>query len=154
MRRAFFQLLALLPLALSTNAHADPAPLKIGMSTVLSGPAQGLGKGMRAGVEAYFARVNQAGGIAGHKLELMTLDDQYEPSRAAPNVRKLIDDEHVLAIVGNVGTPTAVVTVPIVNEKRVPLFGAFTGAGVLRKTPLDRYVFNVRASYADETAEM
>jgi branched-chain amino acid transport system substrate-binding protein len=69
-------------------------------------------------------------------------------------VRKLIDTEHVRAIVGNVGTPTAVVTVPIVNEKKVPLFGAFTGAGVLRKTPPDRYVFNVRASYADETAEM
>jgi ABC-type branched-subunit amino acid transport system substrate-binding protein len=66
----------------------------------------------------------------------------------------LIDREGVLAIVGNVGTPTAVVTVPIINAKKIPFFGAFTGAGVLRKTPPDRYVFNVRASYADETAEM
>ncbi|HEV8551751.1 MAG TPA: ABC transporter substrate-binding protein [Polyangiaceae bacterium] len=135
-------------------AHAEPRPLAIGMSTVLSGPAQGLGQGMRAGVEAYFSRVNRSGGIGGQKLELIALDDQYEPSRAGPNVRTLIDQNHVLAVVGNVGTPTAVVTVPIVNEKHVPLFGAFTGAGVLRKTPPDRYVFNVRASYADETAEM
>lgn len=153
-RHVFATLLAALPLLVAADAAADPPPLKIGMSTVLSGPAQGLGQGMRAGVEAYFARVNQAGGIGGRKLELLALDDQYEPSRAGPNVRALIDNEHVLAIVGNVGTPTAVVTVPIVNEKRVPLFGAFTGAGVLRKTPPDRYVFNVRASYADETAEM
>jgi ABC-type branched-subunit amino acid transport system substrate-binding protein len=124
------------------------------MSTALTGPAQGLGLGMRAGVDAYFARVNRQGGIAGRKLELIALDDQYEPAQTGPNVRRLIDAEHVLAIVGNVGTPTAVVTVPIVNEKHVPLFGAFTGAGVLRKDPPDRYVFNVRASYANETAEM
>ena len=152
-RFAKFAVLALLVLPSAVRAEAGPA-LKIGMSTALYGPAAGLGRGMRAGVEAYFARVNQAGGINGQRLELLTLDDQYEPSRAGPNVRKLIDTEHVLAIVGNVGTPTAVVTVPIANEKKVPLFGAFTGAGVLRKTPPDRYVFNVRASYADETAEM
>jgi len=137
------------------SARADEnATLKIGMSTALTGPAEGLGREMRAGVEAYFERVNRQGGVNGHRLELLVRDDQYEPSRAGPNVRELIDRDHVLAIVGNVGTPTAVVTVPIVNQKKVPFFGAFTGAGVLRKTPPDRYVFNVRASYADETAEM
>jgi branched-chain amino acid transport system substrate-binding protein len=138
----------------SRSAGATAAPIRVGMSTALSGPASGLGQGMRAGVEAYFKLVNASGGVHGRALELVALDDQYEPSKAAPNVRRLIDEEHVLAIVGNVGTPTAVVTVPIVNEKKVPFFGAFTGAGVLRKTPPDRYVFNVRASYADETAEM
>jgi branched-chain amino acid transport system substrate-binding protein len=135
-------------------ARAESGALKVGMSTALTGPAQGLGLGMRAGVEAYFERVNREGGVNGHKLELIALDDQYEPSKTGPNVRRLIDTEHVMAILGNVGTPTAVVTVPIVNEKKVPLFGAFTGAGVLRKTPPDRYVFNVRASYVDETREM
>lgn len=148
------RVLALLPALCAAPVRADDAVLKVGMSTVLSGPAQGLGQGVRTGIEAYFARVNKSGGIAGRRIELIALDDQYEPSKAAPNVRHLIDDEHVLAVVGNVGTPTAVVTVPIVNEKKVPLFGAFTGAGVLRKNPPDRYVFNVRASYGDETAEM
>jgi ABC-type branched-subunit amino acid transport system substrate-binding protein len=151
----FAKLLALVTTLIAPSIRADdPAPLKVGMSTVLSGPAQNLGRGMRAGVEAYFARVNRAGGIAGRKLTLVVQDDQYEPSRTGPAVRNLIDNEHVLAVVGNVGTPTAVVAVPIVNAKKVPLFGAFTGAGVRRKTPPDRYVFNVRASYADETAEM
>ena len=50
--------------------------------------------------------------------------------------------------------PTAAVAVPIANEKKTPLFGAFTGAGILRKSPPDRYVINYRASYAEETAEM
>jgi branched-chain amino acid transport system substrate-binding protein len=151
--RRFVLALPALLVAGAAGATA-PQPLRVGMSTALSGPAQGLGNGMKAGVEAYFKLVNAAGGIHGRPLELLALDDQYEPAKTGPNVRLLIDVDHVLAIVGNVGTPTAVVTVPIVNEKQVPLFGAFTGAGVLRKTPPDRYVFNVRSSYADETAEM
>ncbi|RDH85499.1 MAG: ligand-binding receptor [endosymbiont of Escarpia spicata] len=129
------------------------AEIKVGMSTALSGPAQALGQGMKMGVEAYFSKVNQSG-INGNTLKLVALDDGYEPARAAPNMRKLIDEEKVLAVMGNVGTPTAIVSVPIANEKKTPLFGAFTGAGVLRQTPPDRYIINYRASYAEETAAM
>jgi ABC-type branched-subunit amino acid transport system substrate-binding protein len=151
-RRPFLALPFLLSPTLAGAAGSNP--IRVGMSTALSGPAQGLGTGMKAGVEAYFKLKNSRGGVNGRPLELVALDDTYEPVKTGPNVRKLIDQENVAAIIGNVGTPTAVVTVPIVNEKKVPFFGAFTGAGVLRKTPPDRYVFNVRASYADETAEM
>ncbi|HKA90076.1 MAG TPA: ABC transporter substrate-binding protein [Haliangiales bacterium] len=133
-------------------ARADE--LKIGMSGALTGPAQALGQGMKAGIEAYFARVNAAGGVAGHMLRLVALDDGYEPARAGANVRKLIEVERVFAILGNPGTPTAAVAVPIAVEHKVPFFGAFTGAGLLRKTPPDRYVINFRASYAQETGEM
>lgn len=128
--------------------------LKVGMSTALSGPAQALGQGVKAGVEAYFAEINAAGGVQGTTLKLVALDDGYEPDRCAPNMRKLIDEEGVSAVIGNVGTPTAIVAVPIANEKKTLLFGAFTGAGVLRKSPPDRYVMNYRASYAEETAAM
>lgn len=128
--------------------------IKIGMSTALTGPAQALGQGMKLGIDAYFTKVNSLGGINGKKLKLIALDDGYEPSRTAPNMRKLIDEEKVLAVIGNVGTPTAVVSVPIANEKKTVLFGAFTGAGILRKSPPDRYVINYRASYAEETAAM
>ncbi|MFT5116894.1 MAG: branched-chain amino acid transport system substrate-binding protein [Kiritimatiellia bacterium] len=128
--------------------------INIGMSTALSGPAKALGTGMKIGVESYFKSVNGAGGVGGKTLRLIVLDDGYEPNRAAPNMRKLIDAEKVVAVMGNVGTPTAIVTVPIANEKKVLLFGAFTGAGVLRKDPAERYVINYRASYAEETADM
>jgi len=126
----------------------------VGMSTALTGPAGALGTGVMMGVSAYFRVANLAGGVHGRALRLVTLDDAYEPGRCASNVRSLIDESHVFAIVGNVGTPTAAVTVPIVNEKKVPFFGAFTGAGLLRKSPPDRYVVNYRASYEQETAEM
>ena len=124
------------------------------MSTALSGPASFLGLGVRDGVQRYFERVNAAGGVAGRMLRLVALDDRYEPALAAPNMRRLLAEEKVVAVLGNVGTPTAVVAAPIASEQRIPFFGAVTGAGVLRKTPPDRHVFNVRASYAEETAEI
>lgn len=130
------------------------ADIIVGMSSALEGPTMALGQGMKAGIEAYFKKVNDAGGVGGQKIRFIAHDDGYEPSRAAPNMRRLIDDENAVAVVGNVGTPTAIVTVPIANEKKTLLFGAFTGAGVLRKTPPDRYVINYRASYEDETAAM
>lgn len=128
--------------------------LKVGMSGALSGPAAALGVGMKRGIEAYFAIVNAAGGVHGRTLRLIALDDGYEPSRAAANMHKLISEDKVFAMLGNPGTPTAAVAVPIANSEHVPLFGALTGAGLLRKTPPDRYVINFRASYSQETAEM
>ena len=128
--------------------------IRVGTSTVLSGPAQALGRDMKLGMDAYFNKLNKAGGIQGHTVKLISLDDGYEPKKAAPNMRQLIDQDNVLAVLGNVGTPTAIVTVPIANEQKTLLFGAFTGAGVLRKNPPDRYVINYRASYAEETAAM
>lgn len=132
---------------------AQAAEIKVGMSTALSGPAQALGQDMKRGIEAYFNQVNKKG-INGNTLKLVVLDDGYEPAKAAPNMHKLIDDEKVVAVMGNVGTPTAIVSVPISNKKKTLLFGAFTGAGVLRQSPPDRYIINYRASYAEETAAM
>jgi ABC-type branched-subunit amino acid transport system substrate-binding protein len=129
-------------------------PVVLGMSTALTGPAAMLGVNMRAGVLAATEEINLAGGIHGRRVSLIALDDGYEPSRTAPNMRKLVDDENVLAVIGNVGTPTAVAAIPIATSAKTPFFGAFTGAGVLRKTPPDRYVINYRASYAEETAAM
>ena len=128
--------------------------IKVGMSTALTGPAAALGKDMRAGVESYFKFVNDNGGINGQQLELIVRDDGYEPERAALNMHELIDNDKVLAVIGNVGTPTAIVTVPIAEEKKTLLFGAFSGGGVLRANPVSRYVINYRPSYAEEIAEM
>ncbi len=154
------QLLPFAGLLLLSQASLAPATpqesdsLRIGMSTALTGPAAALGQGVKSGAEAYFAEVNAAGGIRGRFLELIVLDDGYEPARTGPNMRALVGDHDVFAVIGNVGTPTAAVAVPIAQELEVPLFGAFTGAGLLRKTPPDRWIVNYRASYAQETAAM
>jgi branched-chain amino acid transport system substrate-binding protein len=66
-------------------------------------------------------------------------------------MKQLYERDQVFGIVGNVGTPTAMVSLPYALERKMLFFGAFTGAGLLRRDPPDRYVFNYRASYAEET---
>jgi ABC-type branched-subunit amino acid transport system substrate-binding protein len=92
-----------------------------GMSTVLSGPAADLGLNMRAGVLAALDEANRNGGVHGQTLRLIALDDGYEPARTGPNMRTLIGNDQVIAVVGNVGTPTAVAAIPIAMEGKMPL---------------------------------
>lgn len=140
--------------SVSPAMATPPPPIKLGMSTALTGNASHLGLDVRAGVEAAIAQANATGGIQGRKLELIALDDGYEPSRVSPNMQKLVGDPEILAIIGNVGTPTAVAALPIARDGKIVFFGAYTGAGVLRKTPPEPNVINYRASYAEETAAM
>jgi len=109
-----------------------------------------LGKDMRDGALLYFNSVNAKGGVNGRKIALKSLDDGYDPARAAANTKKLIDEDKVFALFGYVGTPTSAASMPIFTAAKVPFVGAFTGAESLRK-PVNPYVFNVRASYFDET---
>lgn len=147
-------LLGLLAWLLTSAQPGGAGEIAIGMSTPLKSGPVALGQSTKLGVETYFEQVNKAGGVNGHTLKLIALDDGYEPAQAAPNMRRLITEEKVLAVIGNVGTPTAVVSVPIANELKTPFLGAVTGAGLLRKSPPDRYIFNYRASYSEETASM
>jgi len=124
----------------------------IGQSAAFSGAASELGTEMRAGAMAYFQAVNAAGGVHGRKIELRSLDDGYESDRAAANTKKLIDDG-VFLLFGYVGTPTSNASKPIFTAARVPFVGPFTGAESLRN-PLNRYIFNIRASYYDETDKL
>jgi branched-chain amino acid transport system substrate-binding protein len=153
MSRAWRWLGGILLSATAVTAGAEPGvtatTIVIGQSAAFSGPASELGLEMRAGALAYFQAVNAAGGINGRKIELRSLDDGYEPDRAAANTRKLID-EGVFLLFGYVGTPTSNAAKPIFTAARVPFVGPFTGAESLRN-PLNRYIFNVRASYFDET---
>jgi ABC-type branched-subunit amino acid transport system substrate-binding protein len=122
-----------------------------GISAPFSGAAKELGR-MKLGIEAAFSVVNAGGGVHGRKLRLIAADDGYEPVRTAETMKRLYEKDQVFGIVGNVGTPTAVVALPYALERKMLFFGAFTGAGLLRNDPPDRYVFNYRASYAEETA--
>ena len=124
--------------------------LRFGMSAAFTGPAAALGTEMRQGIEAYFKKVNQSSGIHGNTLQLVAMDDRYEPYLSKRNMERLVKNKDILAIIGNVGTPTALVNVPIAIENKILLFGTFSGANVLRNNPPDRYVINYRASYAQE----
>ena len=141
-------------LIISTQLSALAEPIKLGMSAALTGPSAALGNDMRVGIESYFQGVNKKGGVQNRQIEFIVRDDGYEPERAAKNMRTLIDNDGVLAVLGNVGTPTAIVTVPIAKEKKTLLFGAFSGGGILRPTPANHYIINYRPSYTEETVKM
>lgn len=125
--------------------------IRFGISAALSGPTKELGQNMKMGITAAFNAANANGGVHGRQLRLIAADDGYEPARAAAAMKQLYENDKVFGVVGNVGTPTAVVALPYALERKMLFFGAFTGAGLLRNDPPDRYVFNYRASYAEET---
>jgi branched-chain amino acid transport system substrate-binding protein len=138
---------------MASGQGVTSSTILIGQSAALSGAAEALGREMKAGAEVYFDAVNKSGGINGRKIKLVSLDDGYEPDRAAANTKKLITEDGVLALFGYVGTPTSNAALPIFTEAKIPFIGAFTGAQSLRE-PFNRYVFNVRASYFDETEQI
>ena len=145
----FLALLAICALADAASAQTPGVTAKtilLGQSAAFTGPAAQLGIQMNAGTKAYFDHVNSSGGVHGRRIELKTRDDRYEANLAIENTKKLIQEDRVFALVSYVGTPTTGAAMPILTEAKVPLVGPFTGAEVLR-TPVNRYTFNVRASY-------
>jgi ABC-type branched-subunit amino acid transport system substrate-binding protein/tRNA A-37 threonylcarbamoyl transferase component Bud32 len=137
----------------ATAPGVTAADITLGMTGPFSGPAKELGRAMQIGIETYFDHLNEtAGGVHGRKLKLLALDDGYEPARCAAAMREMLGARAAFAFVGNVGTATAEVALPLALQQRRVFFGAFTGAGLLRRDPPDRYAFNYRASYAEETA--
>ena len=125
--------------------------IRFGMSAPFSGSAKELGRQMKLGVESAFNVINDAGGVHGRQVKLVAVDDGYEPTRTTETMKQLYETDQVFGIIGNVGTPTAAVALPFALKQRMMFFGAFTGANLLRRDPPDRYVFNFRASYAEET---
>ncbi len=141
----------------ASSAQAEPGvtatTIVLGQSAALTGPAMELGNEMRAGALLYFDFVNQRGGINGRTIDLHTLDDGYEPDRAVANTKRFVDKDEAFALFGYIGTPTTLASMPVFTQARVPLLGPFTGAEAFRK-PLNRYIFNVRASYFQETEDL
>ena len=142
---------------MAMESEGDPGVYQdrvlFGQSAAFTGPAQQLGLDMKLGIEAAFHEQNQDGGVHGRRLTLITMDDFYEPDAAYANTRNLIRNEGVFALIGEVGTPTSRSASPLANAEGVPFVAPFTGAEFLRKPALDN-VFNLRASYYQETEEM
>lgn len=143
---------ALLGVGAAVRAQGVPAADRIvlGQSAPFTGPAAELGLQYHLGAQLHFEAVNAKGGIQGRRIELLRLDDGYEPDRCAANTRQFIA-QNVFALFGYVGTPTSLAALPLATEAKLPFFAPFTGAQALRD-PFNRYAIHVRASYFDETA--
>ena len=143
---------SLLPnLASAQGVTADT--ILLGQSTALTGPSAQQGVEFKAGADAYFNSVNEAGGIGGRKIKLTSLDDGNEPANAKANVQKLVVDDGVLAVFGMSGAHTVAVALPLIEKHKVVLFAPATGDQYIRD-PVNRYVFNIRAGYFEELEQI
>ncbi len=153
-RRFHRQLLAyaLLWLSASSTALLAQEVIPVGRSLPLTGPLVVYGNAKKTGGDAYIERVNREGGVRGRKIRMTTVDDRYEPAETLKNIRSL-NTAGVVAMLGIFGVPSVAAALPVVEELRLPSVGLTSGAAAVR-TPVRRYSFPVRASYADEATTM
>ena len=139
--------------SLGSQAQEASGPIVLGQSCALTGPSAQLGTHFSQGAKLYFDQLNAQGGVGRRLVELRTLDDGYEPERCVANTQKFLADD-VMALFGYLGTPTTMAALPLLQKAKVPLIAPLTGGAGLRDPKLAQTVFNLRASYADETALM
>jgi branched-chain amino acid transport system substrate-binding protein len=131
--------------------------IRLGMSAAFHGTNAGLGSEYFRGAQAYYQEVNAQGGVAGRRIEVVALDDQYSPTPAIQNTIRLVDDQGVFCLTNYVGTPTLTRALPVIKSyagQELLLVGALTGAQPQREPPYAAQVFNVRASYRQEMAAL
>lgn len=125
------------------------AQVVIGQTAGFSGPVGAGVKETTDGARLYIDAINAAGGVNGQKIELVSMDDKFDPKLAAENAQKLIVDKKVVALFLTRGTPHAQAIEPLLTEHKVPLVAPSTGAMVLHQ-PVNPFIFNVRATYQRE----
>ena len=131
MLRRGFLLILTLALGLAVTATSAPAQtsgeIKIGNTNPYSGPASAYGTIGKA-IGAYFKKVNEEGGISGHKVNYISYDDSYSPPKAVEMVRKLVEQDQVVALFQTLGTPTNSAIHKYVNQQKIPHLFVATGA--------------------------
>jgi branched-chain amino acid transport system substrate-binding protein len=138
---------------LSREHPVSADEIKIGMSAPETGRAGAIGMDIRQGCEAYFAKVNRDGGVAGRRLTLVDYDDGYEPVETVSNVEHLIDRDKVFALLGFYGSSTCGAILPMVNDANIVMVGPISGSPSLR-LPMQRLIFNLYATYAGEAESL
>lgn len=136
-------------LALLAMGGAAHAQILIGQTVGVTGSAAATVQESMKGASLYIDHVNARGGVGGQKVEVITLDDKFDPKLTLENTRTLIEQKGVIGLFMTRGTPHTQGIVPVLEQHGVALIGPSTGAMVLHK-PVLKYVFNVRATYQRE----
>jgi branched-chain amino acid transport system substrate-binding protein len=121
----------------------------IGSMQDLSGPIVAFSKQLKYGMEMRVAEINAQGGIHGRKLKLVIEDHGYDPKKAVLATQKLVQKDKIFAMVGTIGTPTALPSMPILFEKNIPHLFPLTAAREMYE-PLHRLKYSIAATYYDQ----
>lgn len=133
----------------AAGVQAAPELIRLGQSVPISGPAQHLGIEVQRGLQLAVDAANATGALPGRRLELVSLDDQYEPELALENTRSLIQQDQVFALVGYVGTESTQRCLPLAIQAGVPMVAPLTGAESLRTRP-SRWLYHLRPGLGAE----
>jgi ABC-type branched-subunit amino acid transport system substrate-binding protein len=147
-RFAWLLFAALASGATSAQTGVTANTIVIGQSVPLTGANKALGEEIRNGALAYFRKSNDAGGVHGRKIEMVSLDDGNDVKRAGENTQKLVEEQRVFALFGYASATLSRPALPFVDQHGVPFVHPFTGADPMRV--FNKHIYNVRSSYADE----
>lgn len=150
-------LVAVFAIVLLAAFPARAGEVTLGMSAAFSGPSRGLGIEFYRGIMACLSEVNATGGVHGNTVRILPLDDRYSPLPTIENTIRFVEQDNVFALFSYVGTPTTGRILPLLSkysEHYEYLLFPFTGAQFLREGPYARFVYNLRASYYEETSQL
>lgn len=125
----------------------------VGNAAATSGFFATVGGPFNDAIQAYFKRVNDAGGVNGRRIQFVHYDDEFNASKGIANTERLVEDDKVFALVGHFGTPTVGATLDYIREKGIPMVYAATGIGDLFRDKAvggERAVFPVQPIYQTE----
>ncbi|MCU5781684.1 extracellular ligand-binding receptor [Alcanivorax balearicus MACL04] len=125
------------------------AEIRIGHLGPQTGPVAAYDK-IRMGIQAYFNYVNERGGVKGRKLRLIAYDDQYQPGRTVQLTKRLVDEDKVYAMLGNVCTPCNVATRPFNERSGIPMLMTSSGSKQFVEPPIANYMGSSLANYEFE----
>lgn len=135
--------------SLAALVNVANAQILIGQTAGFTGPVAAGVKETTEGAKLYIDATNAKGGVAGQTIELISLDDAFDPKQAAENGRILVEERKVLSLFLTRGTPHTQSLFPLLDKTGVPLVGPSTGAMVMH-SPVKKTLFNVRATYQQE----
>ncbi|QTA37438.1 ABC transporter substrate-binding protein [Thermosipho ferrireducens] len=149
MRKFFAIFVLMIAVLIVAEIGVYPEKVVIGSFQALSGPYAIIGQEMTKGMKAYFNWINNRGGLYGRKIELIVADDQLNPSKTVVEVKRLVEQDKVFAIVGGLGTYGCLAVMDYLNEKGVPF--VYQGAGTSKLVvPPKKYIFGVQPDYTLE----
>ncbi len=143
---------ALCALAAALGIGSAHAQILIGQTVGITGSAAATVAESMQGAALYIDHVNAKGGVGGQKVEVLSLDDKFDPKLTLDNTRTLIEQKGVIGLFMTRGTPHRQGIIPVLAQHGVPLVGPSTGAIALHQ-PVSKYVFNVRAPYQREVTK-
>jgi branched-chain amino acid transport system substrate-binding protein len=132
-------LLGIAALAIISQPAQAADPIKIGTLLATTGPVGFIGDPEQKAVELYIKKVNDAGGVLGRKIELISYDDASDPARSNTLTKRLIESDKVDLIIGGTITPLAMATIPLVERAGVPYISV--GGGLPIVDPVKKWVF-------------